>query len=436
MVPGLGVYTAAVTFVATDSVNYETVAGTVDVTVTEAPPATPTDLAATALVGQVDLSWTAAVGAASYKVKRSSVSSGPYTTVGSPTVTAYSDTTASDGSTYYYVVSAINSGGESTHSTEASVVLLHLLPFTEDFEGLTLGGLSGQNLWDASNAVVQTTVALGSQGCSITSEEGYVEHRFAGSETSVWMDFELKPILFDAHPSSLDPDGTAIFYFNTNGNPVVYDGTNILTLTDVAITTGDWVRLTVRSDYATKTWDLYINTLPVASDLGFYKAAAEFFVGFKVQGGGGTNVALDNLVIALVSPLSADADSDGMPDTWETNHGLSTTTNNATSDYDGDGVPDYNEYVAGTDPNDGTKFLRIVSNYVNGSGHRIVTWNSEQDNTTPVRNYIFQRCISLVHGSWSNVSTNIPPSGATTEGTDSGVISPPVFYRVVVPLPE
>ena len=62
---------------------------------------------------QVALNWTAASGATSYNVKRGTVSGGPYTTLASPTGTNYTDTTAVNGMTYYYVVSANQPGGQS-----------------------------------------------------------------------------------------------------------------------------------------------------------------------------------------------------------------------------------------------------------------------------------------------------------------------------------
>jgi fibronectin type 3 domain-containing protein len=48
------------------------------------------------------------------------VSGGPYTTVASPTSTTFTDTALTNGTTYYYVVTAVNSGGESGNSTETS----------------------------------------------------------------------------------------------------------------------------------------------------------------------------------------------------------------------------------------------------------------------------------------------------------------------------
>ncbi len=47
---------------------------------------------------------------------------------------------------------------------------------------------------------------------------------------------------------------------------------------------------------------------------------------------------------------SGDYDHDGMLDEWEVYHFGNTTVANATSDFDGDGVPDHDEYIAGTDP--------------------------------------------------------------------------------------
>jgi fibronectin type 3 domain-containing protein len=86
-----------------------------------APPAVPTGLKATAGNAQVSLAWTASAGAASYHVKRSTTSGGPYNTaVASPTAANYSDTIVTNGTAYFYVVSAVNAAGESANSTQAS----------------------------------------------------------------------------------------------------------------------------------------------------------------------------------------------------------------------------------------------------------------------------------------------------------------------------
>ena len=83
-------------------------------------PAVPTALAATAGNQQVSLSWTASSGATSYHVKRASASGGPYTQVGAPTTTSYTNTGLTNGTTYFYVVSALNATGESANSSQAS----------------------------------------------------------------------------------------------------------------------------------------------------------------------------------------------------------------------------------------------------------------------------------------------------------------------------
>ncbi|WP_239619288.1 glycoside hydrolase family 48 protein [Cohnella mopanensis] len=83
-------------------------------------PAAPTGLTATAGNAQVVLSWTASSGATSYNVKRAATNGGPYTTVATGASTSYTDTALANGTTYYYVVSAVNAAGESANSTQAS----------------------------------------------------------------------------------------------------------------------------------------------------------------------------------------------------------------------------------------------------------------------------------------------------------------------------
>jgi hypothetical protein len=85
-----------------------------------APPAAPTELTTSAGKAQVSLSWNASTRATSYHVKRSTTSGGPYTRIAAPTDTSYTDTGLTNGTPYFYVVSALNSAGESANSTQAS----------------------------------------------------------------------------------------------------------------------------------------------------------------------------------------------------------------------------------------------------------------------------------------------------------------------------
>jgi fibronectin type 3 domain-containing protein len=84
------------------------------------PPATPTGLAATSGNASVSLTWNASTGATSYNVKRSTTSGGPYATIASPTTASFADATVVNGTTYFYVVSAIDGSGQSGNSNQVS----------------------------------------------------------------------------------------------------------------------------------------------------------------------------------------------------------------------------------------------------------------------------------------------------------------------------
>jgi len=90
----------------------------VGVTTRSADP--PADLTAVAGNAQVALSWLASDGATGYLVKRGAESGGPYTTVGTTAVTSFTDTTAANGTWYYYIVLATALGAESDSSDEVS----------------------------------------------------------------------------------------------------------------------------------------------------------------------------------------------------------------------------------------------------------------------------------------------------------------------------
>ncbi len=83
-------------------------------------PAAPTGLTATAGDRQVALAWTTVSGATSYNIKRSTTSESGYTQVGATATASYTDTSVTNGTTYYYVVEATNASGTSAASTQAS----------------------------------------------------------------------------------------------------------------------------------------------------------------------------------------------------------------------------------------------------------------------------------------------------------------------------
>jgi hypothetical protein len=90
-----------------------------DKVATAAPPV-PAGLAAFGGNEWVSLNWLTSPAAAGYNVKRSAVRGGPYATIGNPAVNSYLDTVVTNWSTWYYVVSAVNSFGESANSAEVS----------------------------------------------------------------------------------------------------------------------------------------------------------------------------------------------------------------------------------------------------------------------------------------------------------------------------
>lgn len=84
-------------------------------------PDTPAGLQAVAGNQQVSLSWLPVDRADTYTVSQSTYQGGPYTVLQSGIAgTAYVDTAVSNGTTYYYVVRAVNAYGESGNSIEQS----------------------------------------------------------------------------------------------------------------------------------------------------------------------------------------------------------------------------------------------------------------------------------------------------------------------------
>lgn len=95
-------------------------------------PAAPTGLTSLAGNGQVVLNWNSVTNATSYVVKQSSSNSGgPYTVIATNfTGLSFTNIGLANGTTYYYVVSAVNAAGEGPDSIETSAEPLPPIPAT------------------------------------------------------------------------------------------------------------------------------------------------------------------------------------------------------------------------------------------------------------------------------------------------------------------
>jgi cellulose 1,4-beta-cellobiosidase len=92
------------------------------------PPSAPLNLTATASNAAVFLQWNPAATATGYKLKRALVSGGGYNLIASQVATNYTDSAVTNGTFYYYVVTATNAAGDSAVSAEVFAQPESLVP--------------------------------------------------------------------------------------------------------------------------------------------------------------------------------------------------------------------------------------------------------------------------------------------------------------------
>jgi uncharacterized protein (DUF1800 family) len=122
-----------------------------------APPTTPGGLSATPGSGQVVLTWTASANATGYAISRATSSAGPFTSVDETAATTFTDTGVTNGTAYYYVVSASNTSGSSASSAAigATPVSLSRIQAARFLAQAAFGGSDAdiQNLQAQANGV-------------------------------------------------------------------------------------------------------------------------------------------------------------------------------------------------------------------------------------------------------------------------------------------
>jgi hypothetical protein len=129
----------------------------------------------------------------------------------------------------------------------------------------------------------------------------------------------------------------------------------------------------------------------------------------------------------------ADSNTNGLADAWELqNFGYIGVDPNA--DPDNDGMSNLQEYRAGTDPNNGSDYLKFTAySAAPGGIQSTATWSS-----VSTRLYYVEKTDGLGTNAWTDSGLGIiTPDGATTTRNFSDTNIPARFYRVraVKPLP-
>ncbi len=153
----------------------------VTATPTIALPNVPTGVTATGTNGAVSLSWSVAVGAASYNVKRSTTSN-TEVTITNVATTSYYDTDVVNGTAYFYKISSTNAAGQSANSSEVTAT-----PNTPPAAPTGLAATAGTNqvalAWTGSAGAASYNVKR-----STTSGSGYVTIGTTAAPTVAYTD--------------------------------------------------------------------------------------------------------------------------------------------------------------------------------------------------------------------------------------------------------
>jgi hypothetical protein len=127
---------------------------------------------------------------------------------------------------------------------------------------------------------------------------------------------------------------------------------------------------------------------------------------------------------------SASSWGDGIPDSWRLRY-FGTTSNvlaDAMADADGDGVPNWAEYKAGTNPADVRSSLKLAANRSHSTAASqgvTLTWPSVQG-----RKYVVEYTVSFGQQQWVTLAEGIQGTGAIVSYTDVQPLAGPQFYRV------
>jgi len=227
--------------------------------------------------------------------------------------------------------------------------------FHEPFEQplVSPGILAGQNGWTATTgAVVQTSVVHSGNAAlkifkynPVSNEIATASHPLTNNtpDSVVWLDCHMT--IGTIQHFSFPPDDTIVSFVCDNlRHPIMVNGDSLVTNTSVTLSR-TLHRTTMKLDFATHLWDLYIDGIIVGENLAMRGSAATMS-GMIFEGNHGF---ADDISMTTSRPDGLSSDGDRMADEWEIVH-FGDLSRDGTQDFDSDGLSDADEYAYGANP--------------------------------------------------------------------------------------
>jgi len=309
----------------------------------------------------------------------------------------------------------------------ATAALGATLPFIETFEtnpptmAHVEGPVHGQNGWvdTSSNAVVQTRNAWEfDQASKIIDAE--LSQSFTDVQTNVWSVFAWIPSAGGIDAEQLPADATVVVWVNTNGTLSAYSNQTPVE-TAVSVSTSNWSRVQVHSDYATEMWSLWLDGTQVINQFGFYTNTLTQLSELRFTADEQSSLYLDDVRVSTDTwnPQPGDTDNDNLDDIWELLYFKSLNViADGDGNNDGDLLTDGEEEIAGTDPTNADSIFEITEGSPqDGNSAYVIHWSSVAG-----RVYSVDSRSNLLFDTWSNIESNIaatPPDNVYTVLVDS-----------------
>jgi len=254
----------------------------------------PTGVTASQSGNSVVVSWNSVSGATSYKIFRSSSTSGVYTQLGSPSSTSYTDNSPLTGYNYYKV-SAVNSTGEGNQSSYVSCNYTGGSGSGNTnvtFNSLTANGSSTQMTTQLTLAFSQSIAALSSSNITLSGLSSVSTGTLSGSGPTYTLGIEVSSLYTKTGTLSVSVSRSG---YNISGTPktvTVYSPpTKLGTPTGLtAYSGGSFVQISFSPVSLANSYELYRAT----SATGSYS---------KITASGGSSGG--NYVLTDASPLTS-----------------------------------------------------------------------------------------------------------------------------------